>query len=100
MHEALIASKLLYALEATPIPAPMYDRIDASYYKGLRQILNFKTTFGQQQEGSEKNQYERSIHRTYQQRTDKNKERQGIRDNKHKNKRQSNQAIGKDNQEE
>ena len=33
MYEALIASKLLYALEAIPIPEPMYDRIDASYYK-------------------------------------------------------------------
>ena len=54
MHEALIASKLLYALEATPIPKAMYDRIDASYYKGLRQIMGFKTTFAQQQEGTEK----------------------------------------------
>ena len=54
MHEALIASKLLYALEAIPIPEPMYDRIDASYYKGLRQIMNFKTTFGQQSEGKER----------------------------------------------
>ena len=51
MYEALIASKLLYALEALAIPEPMYDRIDASYFKGLRQILNFKTTFGQQQQG-------------------------------------------------
>ena len=54
LHEALIASKLLYALEAIPIPKAMYDRIDASYYKGLRQIMGFKTTFAQHQEGKEK----------------------------------------------
>ena len=57
MHKALIASKLLYAIEAIPIPEPMYDRIDAAYYKGLRQIMNMKTTFGQQQEGYEKNKH-------------------------------------------
>ena len=51
MYEALIASKLLYALDAVPIPEPMDDRIDAAYFKGLRQILDFKTTYGQQQEG-------------------------------------------------
>ena len=51
MYEALISSKLLYALEAIPIPKQMYDRIDASYLKGFRQILNFKTTFGQMQDG-------------------------------------------------
>ncbi len=54
MHEALIASKLLYALEAVPLPEAMYDRIDAAYFKGLRQILDFKTTYGQQQEGQER----------------------------------------------
>ena len=38
MYEALISSKLLYALEAIPIPNVMYDRIDSTYFKGLRQI--------------------------------------------------------------
>ena len=41
-------------MEAIPIAEPMYDRIDASYYKGLRQIMNFKTTFGQQEDGQER----------------------------------------------
>ena len=54
MYEVLTASKLLYALEAIPIPSPMYDRIDSAYYKGLRQIMKLKTTYGQQQEGQER----------------------------------------------
>ena len=53
IHEALVASKLIYALEAIPIPKPMYDKIDAAYNKGLRQILGIKTTFGQKQSGEE-----------------------------------------------
>ena len=51
MYEALISSKLLYALEAIPIPDVMYDRIDSSYFKGLRQILNMTTTYGQKHKG-------------------------------------------------
>ena len=54
MRGALIASKLLYALEAVPIPGPMYDRIDSTFYKGLRHIMGSETTFAQQQEGKEK----------------------------------------------
>lgn len=50
MYEALTNSKLLYALSAIPIPKHMYDRIDVSYLEGSRQILNFKTTFGQMQD--------------------------------------------------
>ena len=51
MYEALASSKLLYALESLPISTQMYNRIDAAYLKGLRQILEFKTTFGQKQSG-------------------------------------------------
>ena len=51
MYEALISSKMLYALEAIPIPEEMYDRIDSSYFKGLRQILKMTTTYGQKQKG-------------------------------------------------
>ena len=53
MYESLISAKLLYALETLPIPQNMYDRIDAAYYKGLRQIMDWKTTYGQMQEGEE-----------------------------------------------
>ena len=54
MYEALISAKLLYALETLPIPQNMYDRIDASYYKGLRQIMGWKTTFGQMEGGEDR----------------------------------------------
>ena len=53
IHEALVASKLLYALEAIPIPDDEYDKIDASYMKGIRQILEMKTTYGQQMANEE-----------------------------------------------
>ena len=54
MYEALISAKLLYALEALPIPQNMYDRMDASYCKGLRQIMDWKTTFGHMEEGEDR----------------------------------------------
>ena len=31
----------------------MYDRIDLAYYKGLRQIVDWKTTYGQMEDGEE-----------------------------------------------
>ena len=45
---------MLYALEALPIPSNYYDKIDAAYMKGIRQIFNIKTTFGQMQAGEER----------------------------------------------
>ena len=54
MYEAVVSSKLLYALEATPIPNNYYDKIDAAFFKGIRQILNIKTTYGQMQAGEDR----------------------------------------------
>ena len=52
IYEALISSKLMYAMETVPIPEGWGDRIDAEYLKGIRQILDMKTTYGQMQEGN------------------------------------------------
>ena len=54
LHEGIVSAKLLYALEAIPIPRNYYARIDASYLKGIRQILGIKTTYGQQEAGQER----------------------------------------------
>ena len=54
MYEGIVSAKLLYALEAIPILKNYYARIDASYLKGIRQILGIKTTFGQQESGQER----------------------------------------------
>ena len=54
-YEAVIGSKLIYALEAIPIPKNYYDRIDAAYLKGLRQIMEYTTTYGQMQAGQSRN---------------------------------------------
>ena len=54
LHEGIVSAKLLYVLEALPIPRNFYARIDASYLKGIRQILGIKTTFGQQVAGQER----------------------------------------------
>ena len=41
----------MYAMETVPIPEGRGDRIDAEYYKGIKQILELKTTYGQMTEG-------------------------------------------------
>ena len=37
----------MYALEIAPLTQSAKDRLDATYYKGLRQIMGMKTTFAQ-----------------------------------------------------
>ena len=54
IHEALVATKLMYGLETAALPKGWEDRIDAAFMKGIRQILNLKTTYGQMKEGHER----------------------------------------------
>ena len=54
IHETLIATKLMYGLETLALPKGWEDRIDAAFMKGIRQILNIKTTYGQMQTGEER----------------------------------------------
>ena len=51
VHEALISAKLMYALDTSPLSEAAKEKIDAAFYKGLRQILNMKTTFAQRKLG-------------------------------------------------
>ncbi len=51
-YEALTGTKLSYALETLPIPEAMYMKIDAAYFRGLKQILQMDTTYGQMQHGA------------------------------------------------
>ena len=53
MYEALIGTKLTYALEVLFLKHSDYVKLDACYLKGLRQILGMKTTFGQKQDGQD-----------------------------------------------
>ena len=41
-------------METLPIPQSMCDRIDAAHYKGLRQIMDWKTMYGQMQGGEDR----------------------------------------------
>ena len=53
MYEAIVTAKLTYALEIAPLTQATKDRLDATYYKGLRQIMGMKTTFAQMKAGEE-----------------------------------------------
>ena len=53
IYEALICAKMTYAMEVLPIPQTEYERMDAEYLKGYRQIFGLKTTYAQKQEGEE-----------------------------------------------
>ena len=44
-YDALIASKLLYGLETLPLSDEHLNKLNAFFYKGLRQIMEFKTTY-------------------------------------------------------
>jgi hypothetical protein len=105
MYEALISAKMLYALETLPIHQNMYDRIDAAYYKGLRQIMDWKTTFGQMEEGEDRtNTNERLIIEqnkiTSSRKKKKNNRQQKttISEAKRKNQKQSNRTTRTSNQ--
>ena len=54
MYEALISTKLMDALEITPLTKAAKNRLDAAYLRGLRQIMDMKTTIGQKKDGEEK----------------------------------------------
>ena len=41
----------MYALDTSPLSEAARDKIDAAFYKGLRQILDMKTTFAQRKAG-------------------------------------------------
>ena len=53
IYEALICSKTTYAMEVLPIPQTEYERMDAEYLKGYRQIFGLKTTYAQKQDGGD-----------------------------------------------
>ena len=44
-YDALVTSKLAYGLKTMPLTDEHLDKLNALFYKGLRQIMNFKTTF-------------------------------------------------------
>ena len=54
MYEAVVTSKLMYALEVTPLTNGDNNSLNACFFKGLRQIMGFKTTYGQMFNGEEK----------------------------------------------
>ena len=54
IYEALIKAKMTYALDVLPIPQAEYDRLDAEYLRGYRQIFGLKTTYGQQSLGDQR----------------------------------------------
>ena len=45
MYNAIVGTKLSYGLEALPMNDTLYHKLDASYYRGLRRILNMKSTY-------------------------------------------------------
>ena len=47
MYEAIVTSKLMYALDVTPLTQGDRSSLNACFFKGLRQIMGFKTTYGQ-----------------------------------------------------
>ena len=47
MYEAIVTAKLLYALDVTPLTENDRNSLNACFFKGLRQIMGFKTTYGQ-----------------------------------------------------
>ena len=49
----MICSKMTYALEVLAIPKAEYNKMDAEYLRGYRQILGLKTTYGQRQDGED-----------------------------------------------
>ena len=53
MYEAIVSAKLTYALEIAPLTPANKDRLDATYYKGLRQIMGMKTTYAQIKAGED-----------------------------------------------
>ena len=53
IYEALIGAKLTYALEVLPIPESEFDKLDAEYLRGFRQIFGLETTHGHRQDGEE-----------------------------------------------
>ena len=54
MYEAIVTAKLLYALDVTPLTENDRNSLNACFFKGLRQIMGFKTTYGQLFSGEEK----------------------------------------------
>ena len=54
----------MYAMETVPIPEGWGERIDAEYYKGIRQILEIKTTYGQMKEGKARTNTNEDIMKT------------------------------------
>ena len=93
MYEAIVSAKLLYALEATPIPKNYYEKIDAAFFKGIRQILNIKTTYGQMQSGENRtNTKEYIIQRLIRELSKQNKT-EIIQVTERKNQRQSDQTT-------
>ena len=54
MYEAIVTSKLLFALDVTPLTENGRNSFNACFFKGLRQIMGFKTTYGQTFSGDEK----------------------------------------------
>ena len=51
MYEALISAKLMCALDVTPLSPAAKTSLDAAFLRGVRQILNMKTTFAQKKAG-------------------------------------------------
>jgi hypothetical protein len=45
---------MTYAFDVLPIPQAEYDRMDAEYLRGYRQIFGLKTPHGQQMDGEER----------------------------------------------
>ena len=47
MHKAIVSAKLTYALEIATLTQAQKNKLDATFYKGLREIMGVKATYAQ-----------------------------------------------------
>ena len=45
MYNVIVVAKLTYGLEVLPMNETLYKKLDAFYYRGMRKILNMKSTY-------------------------------------------------------
>ena len=54
----------MYAMETVPIPEGWGERIDAAYYKEIRQLLEIEITYGHMKEGKARTNTNEDIMKT------------------------------------
>ena len=54
MYEAVVGTKLMYELDTMPSAETQLKRLAGFYFKGIRCILGWDTTYGQMQKGQQR----------------------------------------------